>query len=322
MIELPDLYASTTKNILSFSGGKDSAAMYLLAMERGIDFIPVCADTGNEHEITLDYVRDFHNQTGGPEVQIIQADFSEQIARKRLMVARDRRKKKDKNGKKLRYTNKQKRRILENMYPTGNPFLDLCMLKGRFPSRTAQFCTQELKRNAIIEQIYFPLIDDVNVIISWQGVRAEESSNRAKLPEIDSPGGGIFNYRPILKWLVDDVFKIIKKHNVKPNRLYTSGFNRVGCMPCINCAKSEIHEMSRRFPEHVYRIREWERMVGACSKRGDATFFAPIKKGEINHIDDVVKWSKTMHGGRKMDFFLEFEELDAEACLSAYGLCE
>ena len=37
-------------------------------------------------------------------------------------------------------------RALELLIATGNPFLDLCMMKGRFPSRKAQFCTQELKR--------------------------------------------------------------------------------------------------------------------------------------------------------------------------------
>ncbi len=31
------------------------------------------------------------------------------------------------------------------LHASGNPFLDLCMIKGRFPSRKAQFCTQELK---------------------------------------------------------------------------------------------------------------------------------------------------------------------------------
>ena len=43
----------------------------------------------------------------------------------------------DKHGRKLRWSNKAKRRALAVMYPSGNPFLDLCMWKGRFPSRMA-----------------------------------------------------------------------------------------------------------------------------------------------------------------------------------------
>lgn len=43
------------KTVVSISGGKDSTAMYLDAMERlQGDFLPVFADTGNEHEITLE----------------------------------------------------------------------------------------------------------------------------------------------------------------------------------------------------------------------------------------------------------------------------
>lgn len=45
-------------NVISVSGGKDSTAMLLLAIERGTENIrPVFCDTGNEHPLTYDYVR-------------------------------------------------------------------------------------------------------------------------------------------------------------------------------------------------------------------------------------------------------------------------
>lgn len=53
------------KHVLSYSGGKDSTAMYLLALEQGWDFLPVFADTGNEHEITYDYVNSLAARSGG-----------------------------------------------------------------------------------------------------------------------------------------------------------------------------------------------------------------------------------------------------------------
>ena len=61
--------SSDMKRVLSISGGKDSTAMYLLALELGRDFTAVFADTGNEHEITYDYVRDLPRKTGGPEIR-------------------------------------------------------------------------------------------------------------------------------------------------------------------------------------------------------------------------------------------------------------
>ncbi len=44
------------KNIVSMSGGKDSTAMALLAIERDTEDLEfVFADTGHEHEMTYEY---------------------------------------------------------------------------------------------------------------------------------------------------------------------------------------------------------------------------------------------------------------------------
>lgn len=332
----PDIYASTTKNILAFSGGKDSVATCLHMIELEIDFIMVFGDTGNEHPVTIEYVKNFHKQVGKDPVIIVKADFSEQIAKKRMFIARDRRVKKrrsvkrDSEGKKIsvkvsrvRYTNKAKRRILDNLHPSGNPFLDLCMWKGRFPSRMAQFCTQELKVFPAIQQEYFKWIDKGYNVVAWQGIRAEESLKRANMPISEEVGGGLWSYRPIHKWLVKDLFDIMNRHGVKPNDLYKKGFSRVGCMPCINCTKSEVFEMSRRYPEEVERISQWERKVALVSKRGAGSFFAVGKTGkdQISNIHQVVSWGKTTkRGSKNTDLFAEFEEIPV--CSSAYGLCE
>lgn len=53
-------------------------------------------------------------------------------------------------GKRVRWTNKAKRRALAELRPTGIAMLDLCMLKGRFPSRKALFCTERLKRDVAV----------------------------------------------------------------------------------------------------------------------------------------------------------------------------
>jgi len=47
---------SDYQSILSYSGGKDSTAMYLHALEYEVPFRAVFADVGNEHPATLEYV--------------------------------------------------------------------------------------------------------------------------------------------------------------------------------------------------------------------------------------------------------------------------
>jgi 3'-phosphoadenosine 5'-phosphosulfate sulfotransferase (PAPS reductase)/FAD synthetase len=313
-------------NIVSVSGGKDSTALLLLAIERETENMQaVFADTGNEHEQTYDYVRYLEQATGVP-IRWVRADFARQIAGKREYVLT---KWADK-GVAQAYID----RAAAALVPTGNPFLDLCIWKGRFPSTKAAFCSEELKRNPIISQVQMPILDAGDDIQSWQGVRRDESIRRSTLTERDlkltRPNGAeLWNYRPILDWTAEDAFAMHRKHGIKHNPLYEQGMGRVGCMPCINCRKDELLEISKRFPEAIDRIRAWEAAVGDASKRAYSTFFNLESLGpgklaaeyfDAENIDAVVAWSKTSRGGKQYDF-LRIEN-DGPMCSSIYGLCE
>lgn len=314
------------KHIVSISGGKDSTALRLLAIEQGVEHIAVFADTGHEHPLTYEYV-DYLEEKTGPIIRV-KADFSEQFARKRLFIARDQRTGRRK-GKKVRWSNKAKRRALAALYPTGNPFLDLCMLKGRFPSTRARFCSEQTKHEPIFNEIVEPLLSDGVEVISWQGVRADESRARRDLLRVEEVGGGLWNYRPIIDWTVEDVFAMHRKHGIEANPLYKQGMGRVGCMPCIHARKAELRKIAERFPEVIARVEEWERLVADCSKRGSSTLF-PIAgtvfddKQELtykNHgIRDHVEWAKTTRGGKQYDLMASLD--DEKMCSSIYGLCE
>lgn len=322
-------------NLLSISGGKDSTAMMLLAYEQGVDAKLVFADTGHEHPLTYGYVQylnDWCKTNWDREIEVVKADFTRQLAVRRA------------NLQKTWEGEVPQERIdqaLANLQPTGNPFLDLCKLKGRFPSTRARFCTQELKHIPIQKQVVDPLLKQTNCLISWQGVRAEESPSRAKLPEKDAEFGswepepkGLLIYRPLIRWKHDEVFAQHRKHGVKWNPLYEHGMSRVGCFPCIMCRKSEVKEMSSRFPEQIDRVAEWEDQVKLTSKRGSASFFATDKTpdgrdklaaGENPSIGirEVAEWAKTGRGGRQMDLLdLIGEQEEAPSCSSVYGLCE
>jgi 3'-phosphoadenosine 5'-phosphosulfate sulfotransferase (PAPS reductase)/FAD synthetase len=313
-----------TIKLVSISGGKDSTATLLLALERHPhdEVMAVFADTGNEIESTYEYI-DYLEQVTGINIKRVKADFSDRWER-RIEYVRDKWPEKGVSQEIV----ESALSVLENG-PTGIPFLDLCILKGRFPSRMAQFCTQELKVIPITEYT-LGLIDQFGAVESWQGVRAEESPNRAKLPEREDKGGGLTIYRPIHKWTVEDVFAIHRKHSVKPNPLYKQGQGRVGCV-CINSSKRELLNISKRFPHHIDRLEEWEIIVAKASKRQATTFFhkgpgeapgdmVPAEIMRIGNIRQMVEWSQTLRGGKKYDLFSVFEE--PAACSSAYGLCE
>jgi hypothetical protein len=129
-----------TLAVVSMSGGKDSTATALLAIET---FGPahvrlVMADTGNEHDLTMEYALDYLPAALGIPVHVVRADLTKRIENKRIYVQE----KWPGKGVPQHVIDT----ALAILHPTGNPFLDLCLWKGRVPSRKAQFCTQELKR--------------------------------------------------------------------------------------------------------------------------------------------------------------------------------
>lgn len=365
----------TIKHVVSVSGGKDSLATLLIAIERfGRDrIIAIFCDTGNENELTYQYL-DYLEARLGVKIHRLKADFTEQIASKRAFVANDQRTKrkyklrpktdqagnivyrktndgdiqlrmvwKRKGGKdvldlegipkmvkcsgqKVRWSNKAKRRALSVLHPSGNVFLDLCLWKGRFPSRKAQFCTEELKRNMAVE-FQMELMDQGHTVISWQGVRRDESHNRRNALKFERVGPKLFIYRPIVDWTAMQAIELATLNEIVSNPLYSMGMGRVGCFPCINAGKDELREMARRAPEHMQRIGDWEILVGMASKRGFSTFFADGNEAkdrrevfaELN-IWSRIEWAKTTRGGRQYGLLNDLDEPDG--CSSSYGLCE
>jgi 3'-phosphoadenosine 5'-phosphosulfate sulfotransferase (PAPS reductase)/FAD synthetase len=382
------------QHLVNVSGGKDSTAVYLRAIELGRPFRAVFADTGNEDQRVYDYVAELAHKTGGPEVETVRADFSRQLAQHREYLINEwpaeltagrpgkwsfRRRRETqaefeelavavRTGGTITWTMEptipkpddgdvfdswrapipdpngawvwtagfhpmsteeaaEVVRIAAALHePTGNPFLDLCISKGRFPSRMAQFCTEELKTLPITTQVVGPMLK-AGPVLQWLGIRAEESANRAKQARFNRHESGSMVWRPIFDWTIEQVWAQHRKHGIQPNPLYSLGMGRVGCMPCINCRKSELRNIADLFPGHIERIRQWEEVVASANKRRSATFFPAVtdptdveRPGTYSRIDTLIEWSRTSRGGRQFDLF--FQAQAGGGCTSDLGLCE
>jgi 3'-phosphoadenosine 5'-phosphosulfate sulfotransferase (PAPS reductase)/FAD synthetase len=218
-------------------------------------------------------------------------------------------------------------------------FMELARWKGRFPSRRARFCTQFLKVIPTREDVQ-SLIRNGHEVIVHSGVRAGESADRAKLVDrgFDDMFGCTVN-RPLLRKSLEQVVAMHKTYGVPLNKLYSYGFKRVGCFPCINSNKSEIKLISIHFPERIDELRSQE--LDPNFGRGISTFFhaktvpprfrsrtVPTKDGRqvaICTIDDVVRWSHTGKGARERTpaLFEDFYDDDKTlVCPSGAGMCE
>ena len=202
-------------------------------------------------------------------------------------------------------------------------FVDLAIKKKMIPYSSARFCTQELK--IIPTKKYIEQFEDVHL---YNGVRAQESSRRAKMEEtVFDDYFKCWVHRPILKWTHQEVFDIMKKYDIEPNPLYKMGFSRVGCMPCIMSNHQEIKQIIKIKPEVIDKIRNLEKSVSKAQGEVQATFFSPNyipqkyctginkKKGtKFPIVDDVVKYLTRFDGQMSL--------LEESACMSFYGLCE
>lgn len=258
------------QHIVNISGGKDSTAVYLLAQRRERPFRAVMAYVGkNEHDITKEYALSLSERTGGPAVEVIQADFTDRITARRAYVE---------TAWRLEGVPEETiERALAVLRPTGDPFVDLTLWKGRFPSRRAQFCTEFLKAEPITQQVIYPALER-GPVVQWLGVRRDESANRAKAPFTQlvrhSDRANMLLFRPIIHWTAENVFSFAKAHGLQPNPLYRMGAKRVGCSPCINSGKEDLISVDRSDPAAIERLLEWEHLCKLASKRGAATFFA------------------------------------------------
>lgn len=290
-----------TKHIVGFSGGIDSQACARWVLNRypKEDVILTNSDAGgNEHPLTGEFI-DWYSSNIHPVVKCnaIVADIwrTEEFAETKGLVSTD---------------------------PLS--FGEMMRIKGRGPSRKAQFCTEILKlrpQQRWLKAMFGPGGEYEGWdYIRYSGVRRNESAKRANtaMEEWDN----WFDCKllhPIADWTKEMCFDYVKLHGEQINELYRLGFGRVGCAPCINSSKDDILNWVTRFPEMIDKVRQWEKSCAIEGKRG-ASFFPPCVPGlPMNNVDEVVEWAKTSRGGRQQPFPIFHER---EACESKYGLCE
>ena len=167
---------------------------------------------------------------------------------------------------------------------------------GRFPGGTARFCTEELKLWPA-KYFYRDLAKSLGHGFEvWIGVRKQESSARAKrylgkigdelyaphdymkkFPKYLAKAGVMFRL-PVIDWTTIDILDYLAGEE---NILYSMGFDRVGCFPCLASGdkwkkKAFIHDETGR--KHYNIVLQLEKDIGKSvwtSKSGQAENSGP-----------------------------------------------
>lgn len=150
------------------------------------------------------------------------------------------------------------------------------------PSDRLRWCCTLLKKTGTKHQV--------------QGIRAEESSRRAKRNRINIWKGQTMYY-PIFHWNEWQVWDFIKSHKLKYPALYAEGFDRIGCVICPYHSEKtgKLHELYRsRWP---WVFERWERAITKL-------YYKRVNQGKEMHyatpkeflaawyLNDAARWYK------------------------------
>lgn len=132
-------------------------------------------------------------------------------------------------------------------------FEDLCKIVGP-PSRVMRWCCTVFKTGAI-QKIISSAFKNKNNILSFQGIRHNESTSRSKYErESESPKISKQTVAsPIIDWTDFDVWLYILTTKIDFNDAYRLGWTRVGCWCCPNNGVwSELLSKIHMYDQYVH----------------------------------------------------------------------
>lgn len=323
------------KTLIPFSGGKDSQACLLWAKNQTEykNLQAVFCDTGWEHEITYEHVKQVTNNLDIPLVTVKSKKYDGMV---------------DMAIKKGRMPSTKARFCTQELKVI--PMIDhILQLQCNVFIIEGIRADESIKRSKMqpmctFFKYYFEPYKSNEIIINHynsnipknpeQLKEFEKATSRLILGKNDEK---YFTYRkkdvllfrkkysddiirPLFNWTAQQTINYILDNGMQPNNLYYQGFSRVGCFPCIMCTKDEIKKIIDNHPKYL------ERLINAEGKV-KATFFSPnyipkyAKKNKdkngklIATIQDVVSYIKNKNNDEIL-----FEETNS--CSSHYKLCD
>lgn len=208
-----------------------------------------------------------------------------------------------------------------NIVSSKHSFLGYVLRRGKFASPQQRWCTSDFKTSPISKFIRNDLKKrGLKIGVNVMGLRAEESSNRAKKlplcvnksqtpkgdydrisdvtafdPNFDIKTRVIYDWLPILNFTESDVYDTIAAAGKKPHPAYGSRGsknNRLSCIFCIMGSKNDLSNGAKDYPELYAKHVAIERVTGN-------TMFAKTKT--VNKIKSVTKIPLEDHTGVKAE---------------------
>lgn len=144
-------------------------------------------------------------------------------------------------------------------------FFEMVDHRKKFPSPAQRQCTSDLKRAPIQKFINnYAKEKGFKYVVNCMGLRAEESSSRAKKEVFRFMKGNSAKHRvqyewlPIHNFLLADVWRTIQEEGQEPHYAYALGMTRLSCCFCIMANKNDLKIAAKHNPELLQRYIDKE----------------------------------------------------------------
>lgn len=156
-----------------------------------------------------------------------------------------------------------------------------------WPSASNRQCTSDLKRGPIEREARrYARANGFTQVVSCMGIRAAESSSRAKLSRLRRnerntiPGRDWWELLPIFDLSTAEVFATIARAGQKPHWAYAAGNERLSCVFCIMGSARDIANGARHRHDLLARYTEIEERTGYTMHMSRKPLLQLVAEGE------------------------------------------
>ncbi|MER5638271.1 phosphoadenosine phosphosulfate reductase family protein [Kitasatospora sp. NPDC002227] len=165
--------------------------------------------------------------------------------------------------------------------PQGGLFQQLVQERGKFPSSSARWCTSDQKTSqgmkvvtALVDQHRREYPGEHVIVYYCLGLRAAESSGRARKPEfmVDRAASNsrrtVIRWNPVLEYSDRQIWETIRDHRIEYHRAYDLGAGRLSCRLCVLATEGDLVLAAGLSPRLTDDYVEAEETTGHSFKHG------------------------------------------------------
>ena len=227
------------------------------------------------------------NDSGGKDSQCMKAILMEMVPKDQLVIIHAHLPGVEWDGT-IEHIERYNFDVEFHVVQAGKTLFEMVRHRRRFPDAKNRQCTSDLKRGPIDKKIReLAKLKGKRLIINCMGIRAQESTSRAKKWPFtynhsqSKAGRKWYTWYPIFDYHIRDVWRTLQRKDQQRHWAYDAGMSRLSCCFCILASQADLKTAARLNPELYQKYLDLEREI-------DFTMVMPAKGKERKFLNEVI----------------------------------